>query len=212
MHASCPLCFTAPLDLYHEVAGRRYRKCRVCDVVVLDRDQLPTRREEHAEYTLHENDPSDPGYRRHLAQLTPPLTEGLAPGADGLDFGCGPGPTISVMLGKRGFSVRDYDPIFRPDQSALEQRYDFIACTEAAEHFHWPAREFDLLARLLRPAGRLGLMTQLRTERIDFPAWWYIRERSHVTFYSPRTVQWIATQYEWTCRIVGERVVIFTRA
>jgi 2-polyprenyl-3-methyl-5-hydroxy-6-metoxy-1,4-benzoquinol methylase len=180
-------------------------------VVVLDRDQLPTPREERAEYALHENDPADPDYRRHLAQLTVPLTEGMAPGAEGLDFGCGPGPAISAMLGERGFPVRDYDPIFRPDRAALERRYDFVACTEAAEHFHLPAREFDAFARLLRPRGRLGLMTQLRTARIDFPAWWYVRERSHVTFYSPDTMRWIARRYEWACRIIGDRVVIFAR-
>ena len=212
MHASCPLCFAAPLVHYHEAAGRRYRHCRTCDVVALDRDQLPNRCEERADYALHENDPADPRYRRHLAQLTVPLTEGLAAGAVGLDFGCGPGPTISVMLGELGFSVRDYDPIFRPDRAALEERYDFIACTEAAEHFHRPARAFDLLAGMLRPAGRLGLMTQLRTGRIDFPAWRYLRERSHVTFYSPTTMHWIAARYEWTCRIIGERIVIFARA
>jgi SAM-dependent methyltransferase len=211
MHDACPLCFAAPLDPYHELAGRRYRHCRACDVVVLDRDQLPTPHEEQAEYALHENDPADPAYRRHLAQLTVPLTEGMATGAEGLDFGCGPGPAISAMLGERGFAVRGYDPIFRPDRAALERRYDFIACTETAEHFHWPGREFDALARLLRPRGRLGLMTQLRTARVDFPAWHYIRERSHVTFYSPETMRWIARRHAWTCRIIGERVVIFAR-
>jgi len=57
MNRACLLCLSAPLDLYHEVAGRRYRICRACDVVVLGRDQLPTRREEEAEYALHRNDP-----------------------------------------------------------------------------------------------------------------------------------------------------------
>jgi len=136
----------------------------------------------------------------------------LALGAEGLDFGCGPGPAISVMLGERGYSVRDYDPIFRPDAAALARRYDFIACTEAAEHFHRPAREFDVMARLLRSGGRLGLMTQLRTAQVNFPAWRYLRERSHVTFYSPRTMAWIGGQYGMDCRILGKRVVIFARA
>ena len=34
-----------------------------------------------------------------------------------------------------------YDPFFHPDASALERRYDFIACSGTAERFHHPAEE-----------------------------------------------------------------------
>lgn len=209
MTATCPLCLAAGLEEFAEIAPRRYLHCRACDVVVLDPGQLPPPAEERAEYALHRNHPGDPHYRRHLAQLTDPLTAGLPPGAEGLDFGCGPGPAVSAMLTERGFRMADYDPYFRPDRAVLAASYDFIACTEAAEHFHRPAREFALLARLLRPGGRLGVMTRLRTGAVDFGQWWYTRERSHVTFYSPGTMRWIAARHGWSCRLLGDRGAIF---
>ena len=54
--------------------------------------------DEKAQYDLHENDPNDPGYRAFLDRLAGPLDKRLAPHSHGLDFGCGPGPTLSVML------------------------------------------------------------------------------------------------------------------
>ena len=101
------------------------------------------------------------------------------------------------MLEERGLSVRDYDPFFRPDRTALERDYDFIGCTEVAEHFHHPAREFALLDRLLRPGGWLALMTGLLAEDEGFASWWYIREISHVAFYRRETMDWIATRFGW---------------
>lgn len=194
---ACPLCAAPAPEPLAQVRERRYWRCGTCDLAFLDPGQLPALDEERADYDLHENDPADAGYRRHLAKLTEPLIAGLTPGLEGLDYGCGPGPTLSAMLRDRGFRMTDYDPIFRPDPAALARTYDLIACTEAAEHFHRPGREFARLARLLRPGGRLGLMTRLRLPEIDFPTWFYLREISHVAFYSPATLDWLADRHGW---------------
>jgi hypothetical protein len=42
------------------------------------------------------------------------------------------------MLAEAGHAMALYDPFFRPDPAALERDYDFITCTETAEHFHHP--------------------------------------------------------------------------
>ena len=205
----CPLCQERATAAFAVVDGRRYHRCRHCDLTFLDPSQRPSAAAERAEYDLHQNEPHDPRYRGHLAKLTEPLLLGVPTGAEGLDFGSGPGPTIAVMLGEQGYRVCNYDPFFAPDRAVLDRCYDFVTCTETAEHFHEPAREFELFERLLRPGGRLGIMTVMLTEGTDFQSWWYRREISHVSFYSPKTFDWLGRRHGWSTTILQPDVVIF---
>jgi hypothetical protein len=52
------------------------------------------------------------------------------------------------MLREAGQEVTDYDPMFAPDAAAVAAgaQYDFVTCTEVAEHFYRPAQEFDHMA------------------------------------------------------------------
>lgn len=211
MPRPCPLCRASTLAPFAEVRGRRYFRCGTCAITILDPAQLPAPAEERAEYALHRNDPDDPGYRRFLAQAIDPLLERLAPGAEGLDFGCGPGPAVAAMLGGRGFAVRNYDPLFDPDTAALDRRYDFVTCTEVAEHFHDPAAGFAQLDRLLRPGGWLALMTGVLRDDAAFAGWSYIREASHVAFYRPETLAWIAGRFGWALEMAGRNVALFRK-
>src|SRR5690606_24896975 len=104
-------------------------------------------------YQTHQNALDDPGYRQHLSHLTTPLLPRLTPGSHGLDYGCGPGPALAAMLGEAGHTMALYDPLFHNDASVLESCYDFITCSEVAEHFHDPAAEFRRLNGLLKPGG-----------------------------------------------------------
>ncbi|HYE52708.1 MAG TPA: class I SAM-dependent methyltransferase [Azospirillaceae bacterium] len=207
----CPLCAAPDCRPFAEVRGRSYRRCGTCLLTFLDPAQLPTEAEERAEYALHRNDPADPGYRRFLSRLVEPLAARLPPGAEGLDFGCGPGPALSAMMAERSFPVRDWDPLFRPDPAALGRRYGFVACTEVVEHFHRPAEGFALLDRLLEPGGWLGVMTSLLRDDAAFAGWSYIRERSHVSFYRPETMAWLAARFGWRAEMVEGNVALFRK-
>jgi len=207
----CPLCGAESTVALAAVRKRNYFSCADCALAFLDPAQLPSKEEELAEYRLHRNDPADPRYRAFLCRLTDPLLARLRPGDRGLDFGCGPGPAVSVMLREQGFSVQDWDPFFRPDEGALQAPYDFITCTEAAEHFHHPATEFRRLDSLLRPGGVLGVMTSMLMPATSFADWHYIREITHVSFYRPETMLWLATAFGWHAAIESGTVVIFTK-
>ena len=209
--AECPLCAAVGAVPFAAVGGRCYRRCGVCRLTFLEPAQRPGRDAERAEYALHDNDPADPGYRRFLAQATGPLLERETPGAEGLDFGCGPGPAVAAMLGERGFAVRNYDPFFAPDTDALARSYDFVVCTEAAEHFHRPGREFARIDGLLRPGGWLALMTGIMRDDSAFAGWPYRREASHVVFYRPETLDWIARRFGWAAEPAGRNVVLFAK-
>ena len=117
---ACPLCKDDAVEFCAD-RSRRYIKCPRCALVYADPGSHLSPELERAEYDLHENDPGDTRYRAFLSRLAEPLLARLEPGMHGLDFGCGPGPTLSVMLAEQGMVVNDYDPIYAADARLLAQ-------------------------------------------------------------------------------------------
>lgn len=190
---------------------RSYFECRVCGLVHLAPAQRLDPAAERQHYGTHRNDPHDPGYRGFLGRVADPLIERLPPGAVGLDYGSGPGPALSLLLGERGFPVECYDPYFAPARAVLERTYDFVTCTETAEHFYSPAEEFDRLDALVRPGGWLGVMTEILREGRDFQQWRYARDPTHVCFYRVSTMEWIAARYGWSLELPHPDVALFRK-
>jgi hypothetical protein len=167
---------------------------------------------EKARYDQHRNDPADERYRRFLGQLTKPLLERVPPGSIGLDFGSGPGPALTVMLEEAGMQMRLFDPIYAPDQTIWDGRYGFVAASEVVEHLRDPAAELDRLFGVLEPGGWLGVMTKWVGAHDDFVTWRYIRDLTHVAFYSPRTLRWIAQRWNAPVEFVGANVALFRKS
>ena len=167
-------------------------ECDSCRMVHLAPEYRLGAEDERARYETHKNVPSDPEYRAFLNRLAMPLMKRLLPGAEGLDYGSGPGPTLSLMLEELGFRMEIYDPYFAPDPASLERSYDFITCSETIEHFFRPDEEFARLDRVLRPGGWLALMTEMIPKTASFENWYYPRDPTHVCFYRPATMEWLA--------------------
>ncbi|GAB4141784.1 MAG: class I SAM-dependent methyltransferase [Planctomycetaceae bacterium] len=167
---------------------------------------------EKSHYNFHENDPADMRYRQFLGRLFNPVTKRIATGSHGLDFGSGPGPTLSVMFEEEGHSVRIYDPFYADDLNVFNERYDFITASEVAEHLRQPNREFKRLWRCLRPGGILGVMTQFLTGDTPFATWYYITDPTHICFYSAKTFQWLAEFWQAELEFPSENVAIFSKA
>ena len=115
------------------------------------------------------------------------------------------------MMGEDGHEVSIYDLYFHPDESVLDSTYDFITCTETAEHFSEPAEDFQRLDRLLKPNGWLGVMTGMLTDWSEFPSWYYHRDLTHVNFYSHRTMRWLATRFGWHAKFPEQNVALFQK-
>ncbi len=211
---SCPLCRNrATEDLYTGPDGRRFRQCPACRLVFVPPEHHLPAAAEQARYATHQNSPADPAYRAFLDRLAAPLVEKLSPGWHGLDYGAGPGPTLSVMLAERGFRMAIYDPFFAPERSVIAagQQYDFITCTETAEHFARPAEEFEQLERLLRPGGWLAIMTGVIPADRAFADWWYIKDPTHIAFYAEQTLAWIAARFGWAMERPAPTVVMYRK-
>lgn len=204
---ACPLCLRVGLQPGFEASGRTFSRCATCDLLSVAASDRPDAAAENAHYLMHENSPDDPRYREFLDRLLAPLTSKLEPGARGLDYGSGPGPTASVMLAERGFSTALYDPFFAPDTGQRDRVYDFVLSTESVEHFHAPIREFERIDRMVRPGGWIALMTEMVDERLS-AKWWYLHDPTHVCFYSMDTMRWIARRFTWTIESPARNVVL----
>ncbi|MBN1239860.1 MAG: class I SAM-dependent methyltransferase [Gammaproteobacteria bacterium] len=205
----CPVCRAAATRHFLNVGGRDYFRCRACEATFLAASQRPSRQSEYRHYLSHENEVDDAGYRRFLSKLADPLLERLErrrsrrPGERlrGLDYGCGPGPALAAMLREAGHEVAVYDPHFEPDTGPLRHTYDFVTCTETAEHFHRPADEFERLDRMLEPGGWLAIMTCFQSEDALFAGWHYRKDPTHVVFYRETTLRRVAALHGWDCEI-----------
>jgi len=193
----CPLCGHADSRLFCRdfLRQRRYWRCPRCHLRWRDPAHRLAAAAERQEYEMHENRPDDPGYRRFLARATEPLSARLASPARGLDYGCGPGPALAQMLEEAGHSVALYDPFFYPDRSVLAGSYDFITCTETAEHFFHPGDEMACMLGMLRTGGYLLIMTGHLDDDARFARWHYRHDPTHVCFFQRRSFDWIARHW-----------------
>ena len=211
LSVTCPLCHSSPVNPFSEVHQRSYFECGHCGLVHMRPADRPDPVAERKRYETHQNDPKDPGYRQFLARLAEPLTQRLIRGAEGLDYGSGPGPAMSVLLEDAGFPMTIYDPFFAKDGQALSRKYAFITCSETAEHFFQPDVEFDRLNGLLKPGGWLGVMTEMLDDQV-FDQWRYVRDQTHVAFYRLQTMSWIAGRFSWFMESPVPNVILFRKS
>jgi len=191
-YMNCPLCHSSNVSLFHELI---FYGCKECGLVFKDQKNWPSKEVEKARYLEHNNSLDDEGYKNFLLNLADPLTKILKKGALGLDYGCGPVPALSELIGRQGFECSNYDPMFYNDKKLLQKKYDFITCCEVVEHFHDPANEFKRLRSLLKQGGVLAISTQIVPN--NFADWWYHKDITHVVFYSTVTFEWIKKYYDF---------------
>jgi SAM-dependent methyltransferase len=173
-------------------------------------NHLPIKAEEKARYEAHNNSIEDQGYVNFLMQAIVPALYYLTPESKGLDYGCGPGPTLSALVQQNGYRCHNYDPFFFPELP--EGPFDFIFATECFEHFFEPSKEMELLSQLLMPHGHLIIMTNLWEDNTNFANWHYTQDTTHVIFFHEKTFSYIAKTYGF--QVVfndGIRVIILKK-
>ncbi|PIS02696.1 MAG: 2-polyprenyl-3-methyl-5-hydroxy-6-metoxy-1,4-benzoquinol methylase [Chlamydiae bacterium CG10_big_fil_rev_8_21_14_0_10_42_34] len=206
----CPLCASSS-TLFSKDKVRSFFRCSHCDLIFVPKNEHLNAADEKKEYDQHQNGPEDLKYREFLSQVLVPLQKYLTPEMKGLDFGSGPGPTLNVILKEKGFSIQCYDPYYANDPKLLEKQYDFVTCTEVVEHFSCPKKSWKLLTSLVKKGGYLAIMTlfsDLQTKE-SFPAWWYKNNKTHIAFYSLKTLKWIAKQMNLELLYSDNRTALF---
>lgn len=190
---------------------REYMRCGECRLIWVPNEFHVSAEAERSEYDLHQNDPSDRGYRNFLGRLATPLLTRLETGACGLDFGSGPGPTLSMMMQEAGYSVDLYDIYYANDAAVFEKKYDFITATEVVEHLREPGFELERLFAMLNPGGVLAIMTKLALDVTAFASWHYKNDKTHIVFFSNETFRWLASKWDCTVVFAAADVVFLAR-
>lgn len=208
----CPLCYGHDLYQRTVVNERPYWRCRTCLLTFVPPEYHLPEEEEEERYRQHNNDPHDPRYREFLSRLIDCVTPHLAPGSRGLDYGSGPGPTIQVILEEQGHHVTNFDTYFAFNPLVFSETYDFVTCSETAEHFFNPISDFSRMDLALRPGGVLGVMTGMLEDDSHFPDWWYLKDPTHVCFYRTETMHWLAHYFGWSLDLPRENVSIFKKS
>lgn len=213
---TCPLCASVTADLWHTathrpLVGREYWRCGQCELVFVPAVFHWDSTAEQAIYQQHDNRPDDPGYRRFLARAAEPVLRLMPPAAQGLDFGCGPGPTLSLMLEEAGLTCLNYDLYFDPEATRLQQQYDFITSTEVFEHLSQPYAVLKQLLGCLKPNGLLVVMTQRPRDQAAFQRWHYLMDPTHISFFSEASFAWIAAHFGLELLEVHRDVIVLRR-
>lgn len=201
MKTNCPLCGSLEWTQWSRVKeqslAKEYLKCAICSLVWLEQSYHPSAHSEKTRYLEHNNSLDSPSYLQYLKRLSDRIVRRLSPPAHGIDYGCGPVEGMRAILEKEGYCVQSYDPFFFPKLPDSGATFDFLLCSEAAEHFFRPKEEFDRMQRLLKPGGFAAFSSMLHPSLEEFPHWFYRRDPTHVVFYSPETLSWIAQHYGW---------------
>ncbi len=213
----CPLCQKIQSSAYFSDKNRDYLFCNNCFLVYVPEKFYLSTSDEKKQYDFHTNNPDDKGYRQFLSRLFNPLVDMVRLNEfndpiNGLDFGSGPGPTLSIMFEESGYDMRIYDLYYANDKSVFNSTYDFITSTEVIEHLKSPNFEIERLLSVLEPNGLLGIMTKMVINRESFKNWHYKNDPTHICFYSKETFNWIAMKYAMTIKFMAADVVILQKA
>ena len=207
----CIVCKHNNAVVFKNIKQKRYWKCSYCEAIFLDEKFYLSSKDEYKHYLTHNNDVNDPRYKKFLSHLILPLIERIKLNSIGLDYGCGPGPALSLILKEKGYQMFNYDPFFHPKKRNLLKKFDFISCTETVEHFHNPFSEFKRFNELLNNNGIIGIMTNFHSKQYIFENWYYIKDPTHVIFYNKKTFQIIAKIFKWDCEFLGNNLVFFKK-
>ena len=208
---ACLLCNSNLTESFYRDSYREYLKCSNCDFVFVPKIYHLTEKDERARYDSHNNDPEDERYRNFLSQLLEPLQERIPKNASGLDFGSGPGPTLSLMLEDCGYSVDLYDKFYDRNDAVFDKQYDFITASEVIEHLRQPSVELSRLMGLLKNNGVLAVMSQILTPQTNFEQWYYKNDPSHIGFFNVKALNYLEKKWQAKLCVISERVAIFKK-
>ena len=191
----CKICGVDCIPLTYDKIESRYHRCPACEFIFKDASSLISVNESKALYDLHINTIDDSAYVSYFEKFIEKCIIGrLDPPVEALDFGSGPEPVLAQLLRRNcGFSVDIYDMFYAPLHVYEGKQYDLITATEVVEHLEEPLEYFRLFHSLLKTGGILAVMTQFHPNDVaKFENWHYRRDETHVSFYTPKTMAWIA--------------------
>lgn len=182
----CPLCSHDMIEFHHPQTHHLFHVCPSCEAIIKNHENCSNPTDEKKRYEAHQNDLDQEGYVTFLSAF---IERAICPFDvhDLLDYGCGPSPILGTLLHQLGYHVDLFDPFFYPKEPL--HTYDMVVSTEVVEHFKDPIHSFHHIDDLVKPHGYVAIMTLFHpNDRDQFFNWFYIRDFTHVIFYTLKTL------------------------
>ncbi len=194
---SCKICKSTTKKIIDFKTNKIYHKCSTCSYIFLDEEFYIDEVSEKKHYDNHHNNLESLGYVKMFEDL---IEEFIAPDASKIktafDFGCGEGEVLPTLLERSDISCDRYDLFYFPKKVYEDKKYDLILSTEVFEHLREPLDLFKNLLSHLNKNGYLLLMTAFHpVEDEKFLKWFYIKDVTHIGFFSIRTFEYIAKKF-----------------
>lgn len=196
MNKKCILCGSETSLISHKKFGD-FHKCNNCELISKDEKDYISKENEFKIYNSHNNSLENTKYVEYLCRfLDYAVINFTNGGKSGLDFGSGPSPVLAnILKEKYEYDMDIYDLFYAPEKIFIGKKYDLVTSTEVIEHLKNPLEYFNLFANILKPNGILAVMTQFhKNDDKSFLDWHYIRDRSHISFYTKKTMEYICTK------------------
>ncbi|MGM0396684.1 MAG: class I SAM-dependent methyltransferase [Bacillota bacterium] len=192
MAIDCKICGGETKEFHHEKFDMIFHQCNSCSFIWKDSSHHVSLEEEFKIYENHNNSLQDEKYVKYLSDFVDASVVPFAgEGRDGFDFGSGPEPVLSLIMERDyGYRMDIYDKFYSTEKSYKGKSYDLITSTEVVEHLDNPLEYFRLFKRLLKKDGVLAIMTLFHPgDKEEFMDWFYIRDPSHIAFFTPKTME-----------------------
>ena len=190
----CTICNNKVISFEDIEQKKTFFHCLYCELIFLDKKFYVSFEDEKKQYDYHENSLENEGYVKMFDDFLDYTLEGLHVKSV-LDFGSGPTPVLAELLKRRGLLVEHFDKFYQPKEVYKDKKYDLITSTEVFEHLENPKKILKFLANHLNPDGIIVIMTLFHSNKTeDFLKWWYRRDPTHITFFTPKSIEVMASE------------------
>jgi SAM-dependent methyltransferase len=191
----CKICSASTRKIIDNKRGKLYHRCLTCDFIFLDESFVLGMDAEKKHYDNHHNNLQSLGYVKMFERLIDEFIEPLDV-KSALDFGCGEGEVLPILLERREITCHRYDIFYFPKKVYEDEQYDLIVSSEVFEHLSKPLEVFKDLLSHLKTHGHLLLMTSFHpSSDEEFLKWYYIQDTTHICFFSMKTFEYLATKF-----------------
>ena len=192
----CPICSQACKSFVDKKFQLHYYHCSRCHSIFKSPDHYQAYDKQKERYDLHQNEDTSKGYQAYFKRFMEYILPLTGDPKSALDFGCGTTSLLAKMMREEGIDCDYYDPIYHPEISYKEKKYDLIVSVEVFEHLHHPKEVFGQLFSLLNEEGYLAIQTQFHHDNIEqFLHWYYRLDPTHIIFFRPETFRYLADLY-----------------
>ncbi|WP_024954875.1 class I SAM-dependent methyltransferase [Sulfurospirillum arcachonense] len=192
----CTVCNSSVDSFNDPQLDKKFYQCPHCELIFLDKKFYVAPIAEKKQYDNHNNSFEDSGYVQMFENFLNFFWDDIKENTKtALDFGCGPGPVLYELIKRRNVKSDCYDKFYQTQKIYENKKYDLITSTEVFEHLDNPKEVLNFLTTLLNNNGVIALMTLFHTNKqSDFLKWWYRRDPTHITFFTPKCIEIMANE------------------